>query len=82
MTVVVLTCRAQPQRPSRAGPRQHGTGGGREWAGAQRQLEDEYNRRVAVVVDDCAEWVHAGAMRKATLRAFVELGSPFNGGLL
>ena len=51
-------------------------------AGAQRQLEEEYNKRVAAVVDDCAEWVHAGVMRRATLRASVEFGSPCNGCLL
>ena len=40
------------------------------------------NKRVAVVADDYAEWIHAGVMKKATLRAFVEFGLPFNGCLL
>ena len=66
----------------RAGPRQRGTSGGRERAGAQCQLEDEYIKRVAVVPDDYEEWVHAFVMKNATLRAFVEFGSPFNSCLL
>ena len=57
------------------------TGGRRERAGAQCQLEDEYIKRIAVA-DDNAEWVHAVVMKKATLRAFVEPGSPFNSCLL
>ena len=36
----------------------------------QRQLEDEYHKRVVVIVDDCVEWVHVGVTSKATLRAF------------
>ena len=44
-------------------------------------VEDEYIKRASVVADDAddyAEWVHAGVMKKVTLRAFVEFGSPFN----
>ena len=37
---------------------------GTEKGGAQRQLEDGYNNRVAVVFDDYADWVHAGLMKK------------------
>ena len=48
----------------------------------QRQLDNEYSKRVAVVVDDCAEWAHTGVMRKVTVRAFDEFGSPFIGCLL
>ena len=51
-------------------------------AGTQRHLDDEYNKRVAVVAGDHAEWVYAGVMKNATLRAFAEFGSPFNGCLL
>ena len=71
---------ASAAKPRRSASARHWWGTGK--GGAQRQQDDEYNKRVAVVADDYAEWVHAGVMKKATLRAFVEFGLPFNGCLL
>ena len=61
--------------PVRISAALRGTGKG----GVQRQVDNECSKRAAVVVDDCAEQVHAGVMRKVTLRAFDEFGSPSTG---
>ena len=75
-----MSSAAPAAKPRRSASARHWRG--TERAGAQRQLDDEYSKMVAVVVDDCPEWVHAGSMIPATLRAFAEFGTLFNGCLL